>query len=355
MKTFFLALMMACTCVARGQSAASDSLQLFLPFANTTLDQSQNTVPTQAVNAAFSADRNGVCSNAGYFNGNAAINIDPIPLNTQEISISFWINADAYSTIGSRIFECTDWGNGTGLFTTAILDSANRHYQSGLRTQSGDVYLQSQSQVNLSQWYYVVTTYCNGTARLYINNQLQDSVSGLPQLIAANQPLIAGGSPGFSFTGSIDEIRLYTRCLAAQEMDSLYEESACWNEITVYDTTLVTVYDTIVHYDTVLVIVTDTLMTHTIIVDSLVHINTTKIYPNPAHDILYINTGNYLLMNGYAFEIRNALNQQIVPLTPINQQLFSYNLGSFTGAGLYYFYLYDPQAMIVDIKKIILQ
>ena len=82
--------------------------------------------------------------------------------------------------------------------------------------------------------------------------------------------------------------------------------------------------------------------------------NTIKVYPNPAMDHITLDYGNYILMTGYSVQITNSLGQ-VVYSAAVNQQSSFVALNSWTGNGLYFVYLLDPQGNTVDIKKIVLQ
>jgi large exoprotein involved in heme utilization and adhesion len=82
--------------------------------------------------------------------------------------------------------------------------------------------------------------------------------------------------------------------------------------------------------------------------------NTILIYPNPASDHIIIDNGNYLAMAGYTIRIENNAGQQVFQ-SAINQQQFNIDLSTWSGNGLYFMHLIDPQNNTVTIRKIVLQ
>jgi hypothetical protein len=127
----------------------------------------------------------------------------------------------------------------------------------------------------------------------------------------------------------------------------------------VYDTTgtVCTSYDTIYTTinDTALVSVQDTLIIETLILGSNpIQSNEIKVYPNPAHSFLEIENGNFALMGGYTIRIENSLGQ-VVFNQAVNQQLFSINLSTWTGDGVYYLHIINSNGITQEIKKIVLQ
>jgi hypothetical protein len=82
--------------------------------------------------------------------------------------------------------------------------------------------------------------------------------------------------------------------------------------------------------------------------------NTIKIFPNPTKDHITIDYGNINSLNGYQLKINNSLGQQMFQ-TAINQQTSYISLASWTGNGLYFVHIIDPQGNTIDIRKIVLQ
>lgn len=145
--------------------------------------------------------------------------------------------------------------------------------------------------------------------------------------------------------------------------------------VIVTDTNTVTVYDTTMVYDTTVVTVTDTnyvtdttyvtiydsiSVTDTLIIDVNTglnppnNVNTVKVFPNPSKTHIYIDNGNFALLSGYKIAIENSLGQQVF-FSLINQQQFFVDLSGWTGNGLYFVHIIDPQNNTIDIRKIILQ
>ncbi|MFN6039388.1 MAG: T9SS type A sorting domain-containing protein, partial [Bacteroidota bacterium] len=107
--------------------------------------------------------------------------------------------------------------------------------------------------------------------------------------------------------------------------------------------------------DTNFITVTDTLLINALITSVTPSINNLiKVYPNPAISHLYIDNGNYQAMSGYSIRIDNSLGQQVFQ-SAINQQQFYVDLSTWSGNGLYFMHLINPQGQSIDIRKIVLQ
>lgn len=122
----------------------------------------------------------------------------------------------------------------------------------------------------------------------------------------------------------------------------------------VYDTTFVTVNDTVTYTDTLYTTVTDTLY---IDVNSAGQnsqlLSTLKVYPNPTNSIITIDNGNYSDINDYSLSVVSQQGQQVFT-SPINQQTFTVDLSDFGSSGLYYLHIINSNAVIVDTRKIVL-
>ena len=84
------------------------------------------------------------------------------------------------------------------------------------------------------------------------------------------------------------------------------------------------------------------------------NVNTIKVYPNPASTHITIDYGDYTIMNGYTLQIVNTLGQAMYT-TPINQQSSYIDLTTWTGNGLYFVQIIDPQNNVIENSKIIIQ
>ena len=120
--------------------------------------------------------------------------------------------------------------------------------------------------------------------------------------------------------------------------------------INILDTCIVTVYDTL------LTTVTDTLVINTQItgINPPNNLNTLKVFPNPASTHITIDYGNFNAMSGYTLTIVNSIGQPVFT-TPINQQTSYINLSTWTGNGIYFVQLIDPQNNTIENRKIVIQ
>lgn len=78
------------------------------------------------------------------------------------------------------------------------------------------------------------------------------------------------------------------------------------------------------------------------------------IYPNPAKDLIFINTGEYAKINGCQLKIINQFGSLVFE-TNVDNPLSEIDLQALTGKGLYFIQLIDKDGSIIETKKILLQ
>jgi hypothetical protein len=116
----------------------------------------------------------------------------------------------------------------------------------------------------------------------------------------------------------------------------------CITNVTVYDTLLTTVTDTLVINATITGL------------NPPNNLNTIKVFPNPANDHITINYGNFASMSGYTLKITNNLGQ-VVFTSPINQQSSYIDLSTWSGNGIYFVQIIDTQNNTIENRKIVIQ
>ncbi len=130
-------------------------------------------------------------------------------------------------------------------------------------------------------------------------------------------------------------------CSDTSNMATIQIADTCITNVTIYDTLLTTVTDTLI-------------INTTLSLPAPNNENTILIYPNPASDHITIDNGNFAAMAGYSIKIENNAGQQVFQNT-INQAQFYVDLSTWTGNGLYFVHLIDAQGNTVTVRKIVLQ
>ncbi len=176
-----------------------------------------------------------------------------------------------------------------------------------------------------------------------------------------SQPIIANSLPDYPANSSCinyDTVNVYDTLQVYDTITTMVYDT---NYVTIYDTitSYQTVYDTLTTYitefDTVLVSVTDTLIINTALsLPPPNNENTILIYPNPAHDHLTIDHGNYALMNGYSIKISNIAGQ-VLYWNQINQQQTYLDISNWPQDSMYFITLIDSQGNTLTTRKLVFQ
>jgi hypothetical protein len=350
-----------------------NGLDLWYSFSNNTTDESGNNHNGIPYNLTPTTGRSGQPNTAYQFNGtNSKIKINNPVLGGQSVDkfaffFLFKLDQLTSSNYAQPLwykkypnFDVLTYIDGTGYLKLEYHtpDTVSFVYHANVIFQVG-------------QWYDVVINFDDSQGQIYINGspvttslqaQLPNITWPISNTDVADQCNFIQNSSGVDigkeincyFKGAIDEVGVWNRPLIECEIQSLHlSELQCQSPCTEI------IYDTVVIYDTISVInyttVTDTLLITTNLgLPSSNYQNTISIYPNPTNDHITIDNGDYVAMNGYSLKIENSAGQQVFQ-SEINQQLFYIDISSWTGNGLYYIYLIDPQNNIVTIRKIVLQ
>jgi hypothetical protein len=172
-------------------------------------------------------------------------------------------------------------------------------------------------------WHHVVSIYDQNVMKIYFDGLLVSTKNTAQQLMNAcsdSDLLFGRGWQNFPlwYEGKLDDVAIWNRALDSTEIAALYNSS----------TSTATIQNNLS--------------------------NDIKIFPNPTYDHITIDAGNLNTMSGYSIRIVNALGQQVFQ-SAINQQQFYLDLSSWTGNGIYYVNIINPQGVTIDTRKIVLQ
>jgi hypothetical protein len=311
------------------------------PFNGNANDESGNNNNGTVNGATLIADRFGNANKAYSFDGvNDNITLASVNISN-EITLGYWLKIPQTGG-GSAIVQ----NNPNPPYNTTFqCSNTSTNYQqyllySNTCNNSQNCWANSSSLI-ADQWTYLVYTIdLNSDVKLYMNGNLIGTYNGINFTNCANlsNNLRFGGvwinSDPQWFDGLLDDIGIWNRALTQQEITDLYNGNICYQHITVTDTLIIN--------------------TNLVGFNPVTYQNSIKIFPNPTNDHITINYGNYATLNNYQLRITNSLGQQMFQTT-INQQSSYINLSNWTGNGIYFVHLIDPQGNTIDIRKIVLQ
>ena len=143
-------------------------------------------------------------------------------------------------------------------------------------------------------------------------------------------------------TQSIRVITTSGNCIDTSNVAVINILDTCITNVTVYDTLLTTVTDTLV------------INAQITGINPPNNLNILKVFPNPASTHITIDYGNFNAMSGYTLTIVNSTGQTVFT-TPINQQTSYIDLSTWAGTGIYFVQLIDPQNNTIENRKILIQ
>jgi hypothetical protein len=363
----------------------------YWPFCGNANDESGNGNDGTVNGATLTEDRFGNAGKAYVFDG-----VDDFievshnnALNSLPVTLTGWFNLDLTSN-GQWIAGKYACASGNGYSAHLISGKPSAFYYSGNDNNSRidlDVASTEFPSYLDSTWHQMTLVYDTIGLYYYIDGTLITSTNfiGLEDSIGAPtntlSPLLFGkyaeGScinfpqEYFHTKGKIDDIGIWNRALTQEEVQELYTLDAC--TFTVYDTSYVTVYDTLTTYETVYdtlytyETIYDTLTTYVTVTDTLLiditftgfegqpsWLNTVTVFPNPASDHITIDYGNFALMAGYNTIITDAAGATVYS-SAVNSQQAYIDINAWGAAGVYYMTIYDASGAAVAVRHIVLE
>lgn len=356
--------------VSQSQSL-SEGLLLHYSFSGNANDNSGNNFDGTVYGASLTTDRFGIPNSAYYFDGvddfiefpNSNILKPDLP-----VSISMYVKREDLGADNCVLFNTSFEDNRSCGVYANIQNSTTKYsvaYGDGTYGYGPDYRrsYNSNSIIDTTSWQFVVFVIEDtNNMRIFVNcHEFAGDFSGFGNTLVYSD---SAGSIGrhdqdmhlepYYFKGKIDEFTYWDRALNYNDIDSLCECNSVYDTIFIYDT--IPVYDTLVEivYDSIAV--TDTLLIDVEIssVDEETLINTIKVYPNPAKDKLFINTGSHFLdIQEYSIKIISTSGEKVFE-SKFSSSEFMIYINDFGETGFFFVQIIDPDENIIDVRKIIL-
>ncbi|WP_461148382.1 LamG domain-containing protein [Spirosoma pulveris] len=203
-------------------------LVAYYDFTKGVKDVSGNNNTAQIVGATPTADRFGTTESAYAFNGSSYIELPPDKFATDEFTYAAWVKL-AYVPQTYGVFTILDTGNYQGdhamvLANTTVLGWGMWSYTED-RANFNFAYSGSLP-TNTNQWYHILASRSKNKLNIYVNGVLSSSqaMTGKPFYEGSVRTLIGKRFDGsFSFSGAIDDVRIYNRALSDVEAKRVYE------------------------------------------------------------------------------------------------------------------------------------
>ena len=345
---------------------STDGLVGWWPFNGDANDESGNGNNGTVNGATLTSDRNSLSDKSYYFDGSndIVVNNNSISFLNNEISLSTWIYMSNIS-YDDRIISKDKNDHANRDFTLKITSSGLVQFTVFSSGDNGTTLLSNQ-QLQSNKWVHLAVTKSQSVIKIFINGILDNSMNASTVIAQTSANLFFGKtSESWSefFSGNIDDIGIWNRALTQKEITNLFTSvSLCTTYVTINDTIIyndtnyISINDTITYYDTVSVAVTDTLIINAEIsgLNSPNNMNTLKVYPNPANDVVIIDNGDFSLMSAYKLKIVNSLGAEVFN-SFVSIPQFQIPVSSIGGNGLYYIQIFDESSSLLTTKKLILK
>jgi hypothetical protein len=206
-----------------------DGLVGCYPFPKNANDYSGNGNDGTVNGVTLTEDRFGNPDSAYYFDGQGFINLGNSPqFDVNHHTITAWIKGEdlhlnrpnvIMGKVNPKVHETIMLALKRNLLSTnfATDTEVNHHLDGSIEFES-------------DQWYFVALTYDGEEATLYVDGNVDSSVSRTGTVRTNSNDLAIGRHGGdldqqgheYPFHGSIDEVRLYNRALSEAEIQTLY-------------------------------------------------------------------------------------------------------------------------------------
>lgn len=167
-----------------------------------------------------------------YFNGSAQISIPPssfYALKQSALTVSFWVKFGSSSIPASNEFIFYLWGAATANNYFEILRATTTGELRGTFNDSGDT--TNTLKITDTNWHHYVITYnggiSTGTRYQYLDGNIYATGAAKTSLTFSTLPSVAliGTNGATSFTGFLEDFRVYNRALSIDEIRYLYNST----------------------------------------------------------------------------------------------------------------------------------
>jgi hypothetical protein len=158
-----------------------------------------------------------------------APNSTSLDLGSDSMSVSAWVRLQSQGPWQQIVAKVNQTGTLTPpyfawhLFGSHVSDFQWRP-QFQIATTIGSVNVSSSTPFNYGDWLHVTGVYDGASIRIYVNGQLEGSVSHSGNLLRFSQPIYIGahGLPGEFAKGAIDEVRIFAGALSPTQAAALH-------------------------------------------------------------------------------------------------------------------------------------
>ena len=190
------------------------ALQVWLPLNGGTLENRGLNTGVSITNNGATVDANGKTGSCYKFDGSSYISVSyGTGILCNDFSVGAWVNMTTVEN-DKIIFGFLN-GSNQRMYVGIKAGTYNLAFGSTLwgRTTS--------KSVTANSWSYVVVTIHNNVCKLYVDNQLVESITNSTSFNFNSDFMIGGRSDGYKMKGLINDVRIYDHCLTPFEVKEL--------------------------------------------------------------------------------------------------------------------------------------
>lgn len=211
---------------ANSQINLENGLLAYYPFNGNTNDESGNDNHGTGINVILASDRFGTADKAYDFNGSnayvAITSTDSLESPTTELTMAAWFYANLNSSFTPILMKSESTSNA---FQYRMY-VANNRIGTSLNNWNNSVV--NDVAISSNKWHLIVSTLKNGAITGFLDGILIDTNTIAIATIALDTHDLEIGRdvPGLTeyFKGKIDDVRIYSRAINAEEVMALYNE-----------------------------------------------------------------------------------------------------------------------------------
>ena len=158
------------------------------------------------------------------FNGSsdylAAPDSESLDIGGDQLSIAAWVNGEDWPAANHVLRKISN-ADTSSIYMLRVQPDTVRVY---LNTSAGEVIIDGTTALAPNEWAHIAVTYDGADARIYVNGQVDGSMSVTGELTQSdNEVRIGRGEPAGYFMGMLDDVRLYNHALTEDELVSAME------------------------------------------------------------------------------------------------------------------------------------
>lgn len=208
---------------AFAQNTLSNGLIASYPFSGNANEAGGSGYDGIVQGATLAPDRYGIVNQAYYFNGSSNITFPADAFKNNNYTYAFWVKLDKIP--GENQYACIISIGGDGADQAIGVCNGCLGGEGWGFISYPNISYATDILPEINKWYFITGTRVNNNVKFYINGKITGGAGTMASATYAEQSVAKVGSRYNNnefFNGSIDDVMIYDRALAAEEVKELY-------------------------------------------------------------------------------------------------------------------------------------